>query len=89
MQLTPHFTFEELYASEIAERHNIDNTPSDPYILDNIKFLATKLEEIRNVLQKPIHVNSAYRCSAVNAMLGSKPTSAHTKGLAADIICPA
>lgn len=88
MQLTPHFTFEELYASEIAERNNIDNTPSDPYILDNLKFLAERLEDVRSVLQKPIHVNSAYRCTLVNGMLGSKPTSAHVKGLAADIICP-
>lgn len=87
-KLTPHFTLEELYASEIAERNNIDNKPTDPYILDNLQFLAERLEEVRNVLQYPVHVNSAYRCILVNGMLGSKPTSAHTKGLAADIICP-
>jgi len=88
-QLTPHFTLEELFASEIADRKNIDNKPTDSVILTNLQFLAERLEDVRVVLQYPIHVNSAYRCDAVNSILGSKPTSAHTKGLAADIICPA
>ncbi|CAB4127833.1 Peptidase M15A, C-terminal [uncultured Caudovirales phage] len=89
MNLTEHFTFEELYASEIADRHNIDNTPTDRKVLDNLKTLALNLESVRRLLGKPIHINSAYRCLAVNALLGSKPTSAHIKGLAADIISPA
>jgi len=89
MNLTQHFTFEELYASEIADRNNIDNTPTDPKVLNNLKALALNLESVRRLLGKPIHINSAYRCLAVNALLGSKPTSAHIKGLAADIICPA
>lgn len=89
MKLTPHFTLEELYASEIADRLNIDNMPSDPVILNNLKFLADNLEKVRSLLGKPIHINSAYRSPFVNATLGSKPTSAHTKGLAADIVCPA
>jgi hypothetical protein len=87
-QLTQHFTLEELYASEIADRNNVDNKPTDYVVLDNLQFLAERLEEVRNVLQHPIHVNSAYRCLLVNGMLGSKPTSAHTKGLAADIVSP-
>jgi len=89
MNLTQHFTFEELYASEIADRNHIDNTPSDPQILNNLKSLALNLESVRRLLGYPIHVNSAYRCLLVNGMLGSKPTSAHVRGLAADIICPA
>ena len=44
MNITEHFTFEELYASEIADRNHIDNTPSDPQILDNLKTLALNLE---------------------------------------------
>ena len=88
MNLTQHFTFEELYASEIADRNHIDNTPTDPQILNNLKSLALNLESVRRLLGKPIHINSAYRCLAVNALLGSKPTSSHIKGLAADIISP-
>ena len=89
MNITEHFTFEELYASEIADRNGIDNTPTDPKVLDNLKTLALNLESVRRLLGHPIHINSAYRCLLVNGMLGSKPTSAHVRGLAADIICPA
>lgn len=88
MNLTQHFTLEELYASEIADRNNIDNIPTDIRVLNNLKSLALNLESVRRLLGKPIHVNSAYRCLAVNALLGSKPTSSHVKGLAADIISP-
>jgi len=88
MKLTEHFTLEELYASEFADRNNVDNMPTDATVLNNLKWLADNLEGVRNVLNHPIHVNSAYRCLYVNAGLGSKPTSSHVKGLAADIICP-
>jgi len=87
-RLTPHFTLEELFASEIADRQNIDNKPTDSVILNNLQTLAERLEDVRTILHNPIHVNSAYRSLAVNELLGSKSTSAHTKGLAADIICP-
>jgi hypothetical protein len=88
MKLTEHFTLEELYASDYADRNNIDNMPKDAKVLNNIKWLADNLQRIRNVLKHPIHVNSAYRSLLVNAGIGSKPTSSHVKGLAADIICP-
>jgi len=86
--MTEHFTFEELYASDTAARHKINNEPKDPIVLKNLKFLAERLEDVRSLLRHPIHVNSAYRSLRVNNLVGSKPTSAHTKGLAADIICP-
>ena len=86
--MTEHFTFEELYASDTADRHKINNEPKDPVVLKNLKFLAERLEDVRSLLRHPIHVNSAYRSLRVNNIVGSKPTSAHTKGLAADIICP-
>jgi hypothetical protein len=88
LKLTPHFTLEELYASEFADRNNIDNMPSDATVLNNLKWLADNLEGVRNVLNHPIHVNSAYRCLSVNTGIGSKPTSSHVQGLAADIVCP-
>lgn len=84
MNLTEHFTLEELTTSDIAKRHNLDNTPNDN-ILNNLKRLAILLEQIRYLLNKPIHINSAYRSVDVNAKLGSKPTSQHCKGCAADI----
>lgn len=88
MKLTEHFTLEELTASEIADRHGIDNTPTSPLILTNLKTLAEGLERVRALLGRPITINSGYRSIVVNNLLGSKPTSQHTKGLAADIISP-
>lgn len=87
MNLSPHFTLEELTRSEIADRFNIDNAPKEQGILDNLKLLAEELENVRDLLNNPIRINSAYRCLSVNDKLGSKPTSAHTKGLAADLTC--
>ncbi len=89
MSLTKHFTLKELTASDIAARHGIDNTPTSPLILKNLKILAEGLEHVREVLGKPVIVNSGYRSTMVNTLVGSKPTSQHTKGLAADFICPA
>lgn len=87
MQLSPNFSLAELTASETAERHGIDNTPT-PEIIENLKLLAAALQEVRALLgNKPIQINSGYRSPEVNAKLGSKPTSDHCKGLAADFVC--
>lgn len=88
MRLSDHFTLEELTASELASRQNIDNVPTDAKTLNHLKFLAKNLEDVRECLDQPIHINSGYRCLMVNALLGSKPTSSHVKGLAADFVCP-
>lgn len=84
MKLTEHFTLEELTKSDIAIQHNIDNSaPAD--IIPNLTRLANVLEQVRSVLSKPILVNSAYRSVKINSMVGSKPTSQHCIGCAADI----
>jgi hypothetical protein len=88
MKLTEHFTLEELIVSDTAVRHGIDNTPSSPLILTNLKILSEGLEHVREILGRPIIINSGYRSMVVNSLVGSKPTSQHTKGLAADFICP-
>ena len=88
MKLTEHFSFKELTDSEIADRHGIDNIPTSPLVLTNLKTLAEGLERVRSLLGQPITVLSGYRSLMVNTLLGSKPTSQHIKGLAADIICP-
>lgn len=88
MNLSPHFTLEELTASELAQRQGLDNKPTDVQVMNHLKFLAHNLEDVRECLGSPIHINSGYRCLMVNALLGSKPTSAHVKGLAADFVCP-
>jgi len=87
LQLSPHFTLSELIASDLAERNCIDNSP-DESTIDNLRKLASKLEEVRTLLGFPIVISSGYRCSKVNKLAGSKPTSSHTQGMAADIKCP-
>lgn len=89
MQLSEHFSLDELCFSETAARHGLNNIPSDPIILANLKRLAGELEKVRLLLGNPIHINSAYRSLPVNTLVGSKPTSYHPKGLAADITCAA
>jgi len=88
MNLSPHFTLEELTSSDLGSRHGIDNTPSQ-FEIENLTKLANKLEEVRKVLEHPIYITSGYRCSLLNKLVGSKPTSSHVNGLAADIKCPA
>jgi len=84
MNLSDHFTLEELTYSDISVRHNLDNSPSGDVVV-NLTRLAKFLETVRSLLSKPIHINSAYRSPNVNNLLGSKPTSQHCVGCAADI----
>ena len=83
MRLTPHFTLEELTFSETATRLGIDNTP-DKQARQNLEILALGLENVRQLLDCPVIISSAYRCLELNNILKSKPTSYHVKGLAAD-----
>lgn len=84
-QLTEHFTLEELTHTDHRE---FDNEPNESE-LENIKRLAAFLEEVKTVLGgKPIMVNSAFRSKQVNDAVGSKDTSQHRIGCAADIRVP-
>ena len=85
MNLSPHFTLEELTHTDHRE---LDNTPNDTE-KNNLKRLAEFLEQVKEVLGgKPIMVNSAFRSKAVNDAVGSKDTSQHRLGCAADLRVP-
>lgn len=97
-QLSEHFTFEELTHTDHRE---LDNTPTEheKCVIDgkdveinavaNLTRLAAFLEQVKVVLGgKPIMVNSAFRSEAVNSAVGSKNTSDHRRGCAADIRVP-
>jgi len=97
-QLTPHFTFEDL---TFTDHREFDNTPTttEKCVVDgkevlidavaNLPRLADFLEQIRVLLgNKPIMVNSAFRSESVNGAVGSKNTSDHRRGCAADIRVP-
>jgi len=85
MKLTEHFTLEELTHTDHRE---FDNKPNETE-LANLKRLAAFLEEVKTVLGgKPIMVNSAFRSKQVNDAVGSKDTSQHRIGCAADLRVP-
>lgn len=98
MNLTEHFTLEELTHTDHRE---FDNTPTstEKCIIDgkevvidavaNLPRLAAFLEEIKTLLGgKPIMINSAFRSHDVNTAVGSKDTSDHRRGCAADLRVP-
>jgi len=83
--MTPNFTLAELTATS---HRQFDNTPNDAETA-NLQRLAEFLEQVKTVLGgKPIMVNSAFRSKAVNDSVGSKDTSQHRLGCAADIRVP-
>jgi uncharacterized protein YcbK (DUF882 family) len=85
MNLTEHFTLEELTHTDHRELENIPNETE----LANLKRLAEFLERVKTVLGgKPIMVNSAFRSKEVNDAVGSKDTSQHRVGCAADLRVP-
>jgi len=85
MNLTEHFTLEELTHTDHRE---LENTPNEQE-LANLKRLAEFLETVKTVLGgKPIMVNSAFRSKVVNDAVGSKDTSQHRVGCAADLRVP-
>lgn len=86
MQLSPHFSLAEM---TVTTHRDIDNglDPSDPRdrnVIENLKLLCQGLEAIRTFFAAPVVVSSGFRCPALNQAVGSKPTSAHILGYAAD-----
>ena len=85
MNLTEHFTLAELTATS---HRQFDNTPNEKE-LANLQKLAEFLEQVKTLLDgKPIMINSAFRSKQVNDSVGSKDTSQHRLGYAADIRVP-
>jgi len=84
-QLSEHFTLEELTHTDHRE---LSNEPNESETT-NLVRLANFLEQVKELLGgKPIMVNSAFRSKAVNDAVGSKDTSQHRVGCAADIRVP-
>jgi hypothetical protein len=85
MNLTEHFSLEELTTTS---HRQFDNTPNETEMA-NLQKLAEFLEEVKALLDgKPIMINSAFRSKQVNDSVGSKDTSQHRTGSAADIRVP-
>ena len=88
MKLTPHFTLDEMVKSQTALRLGLDNTP-DPDEMESLLALCENvLEPVRIHWAKPVVINSGFRSLRVNRAIGSRDSSQHAKGEAADIEIP-
>ena len=89
MQLTDHFSLEEMCKSDTALRHGIDNTAKDEDIIANLAGVCRHiLEPVRENYDIAFAPTSGFRCSALNKTIGGSPTSQHSKGQAADFEVP-
>lgn len=81
-----YFTIGELCESETAARNGIKNQPNPEQKLNMNKLIDNVLDPLRAAYGKPIHVNSGFRCEALNRILpNASKTSQHMRGMAADI----
>ena len=85
MRLSEHFKLSEFLASDKAEKLHIPNTPLKCHIMRLQNLAVRCLEPIRQALGLPIHVNSGYRCPALNDAVKGVKNSQHMLGETADI----
>ena len=84
MKLSTNFSLNELTKSQTAERKGIDNTPSAEH-QENLKSLCTHvLQPVRDHFGQVVTISSGYRSPELCTAIGSKITSQHAKGEAAD-----
>lgn len=85
MRLTNNFDLNEFVSSAVAEKYKIDNTPT-PEAVEQLRILCVRvLQPLRDGHGQSMHINSGYRCPALNTAVGGVSTSQHVKGEAADV----
>jgi len=47
--------------------------------------ILTRINHLRNIINRPIYINSGYRCKEENQRVGGVPGSYHLLGMAVDI----
>jgi len=87
MQLTPHFSMDEVTFSSTALRLGIRND-LPVGLMTNVQLAANGMEAVRALLGQPVHVDSWYRCAELNHSIGGASQSAHMEGFAVDFVCP-
>lgn len=83
MQLTKNFTLEEFEKTDSG----LPNSMPKVYHA-NAKFVAEKLQTLRDWCMFPIVIESGYRSIAVNKAVGGSSNSLHQVCLAVDIVLP-
>jgi zinc D-Ala-D-Ala carboxypeptidase len=84
LRLSDHFMLSEFLNSETAVRQKIDNAPSSKVTAHLQQLCIQFLEPLRKEVGG-LRISSGYRSPNLNEAVRSKPTSAHPRGLAADI----
>ena len=87
MQISEHFSMDEFCISDTAKRLGIANLPDQQASESLVYLVRNLLEPLRRAYGKPLHINSGYRCPALNRAVGGVSSSQHLKGEAADISC--
>ncbi len=85
MKLSDNFSLMEFTKSQTAERKGIENNPNEIHTIAMAELCLNVLERVRSAFGKPVMINSGYRSPALCEAIGSKPTSQHCDGEAADI----
>ena len=85
VQITKHFTLEELCASATAKARGIENKPQVQQIIALVYLAVYVLEPLRMAMNEPIPISSGFRCERLNRAVGGVSNSQHTKGQAADL----
>jgi zinc D-Ala-D-Ala carboxypeptidase len=89
MNLSKHFTLEEIIHSDTASKLGIDNFPNEAQTEKLITLCELVLEPIREFFGLPVHIDSGFRSKELNdAVPNSSKTSQHSLGEAADIVIP-
>ena len=82
-----YFTLKELCASSVAEKNDIDNTPTEEAVENLIALVEELMDPVREELDLPICVSSGYRSNELNKIVLGSKTSAHLRGAAIDCFC--
>ena len=85
MKLSDNFSLLEFTKSQTAERKGIENNPNEIHVIAMESLCHYILERVRSAFGKPVNINSGYRSPALCEAIGSKSTSQHCDGEAADI----
>ena len=88
MNLSEHFTLDEMTVSQEAVRSGLRNEPNAAQTEALRVLCVNVLEPLRARIKRPIVVSSGFRSKTINTRIGGSANSQHCKGEAADITVP-
>ena len=84
MNLTPHFTIQELAGTSVTKYQKLNLLKAQEQ-MGKMYQLAGFAERVREIVGKPLIINSGYRCVELNNYLKGSLTSQHLLAEAIDI----